>query len=148
MVFAATALVGSFAARSSAPLADRFGIVATLIGLGVVSEVFGYDRSADGLPAYDFAVVSEGSRPVRTDTGLCVHVEHGLERAASADLVIALGWEEPDAVARIAIDGLDRGKSVIVPGAPNRVAAMLNRLAPRWVLLPMLGRSHPGRQKL
>jgi MFS family permease len=37
VVFAATALVGSFAARSSAPLADRFGIVATLIGLGVVS---------------------------------------------------------------------------------------------------------------
>ena len=37
VVFAATALVGSFAARYSAPLADRFGIVAALIGLGAVS---------------------------------------------------------------------------------------------------------------
>lgn len=65
-------------------------------GLGVVSEVFGYDRSADGLPTYDFAVVTERPGRVRTDTGLALHVEHGLERAASADLVVVLGWERED----------------------------------------------------
>ena len=47
------------------------------LGLGVVSEVFGYDRTVDGLPGYDFAVVSERPGRVRTDTGLLLHVEHG-----------------------------------------------------------------------
>ena len=56
-------------------------------------------------------------------------------------------WVEPDAVAKSAIDKLDRGRSVIVPGAPNRAAALLNRLAPRRVLLPLLARHHPGRHK-
>lgn len=62
-------------------------------GLGVVSEVFGYDRTADGLPGYDFAVAAVRPGPVRTDTGLVVHAEHGLERLASADLVCVLGWQ-------------------------------------------------------
>jgi MFS family permease len=38
-LFAVTALVGAFAARASAPAQERFGTVATLIGLGVVSAV-------------------------------------------------------------------------------------------------------------
>src|SRR5689334_19740085 len=67
-------------------------------GLGVVSEVFGYDRSADGLPAYDFAVAAPEPGPVRTDTGLQVLVEHGLERLATADLVCVLGWEHTELV--------------------------------------------------
>ena len=39
VVFAATATLGAVAARASAPLSERFGIVATLIGLGAVSAV-------------------------------------------------------------------------------------------------------------
>ena len=65
-------------------------------GLGVVSEVFGYDRRADGLPSYDFAVAAVEPGLVRTDTGLQVVVEHGLERLATADLVCVLGWEQPE----------------------------------------------------
>jgi hypothetical protein len=53
-------------------------------GLGVVAEVFGYDRSADGLPTYDFAVAASRPGLVRTDTGLQIVVEHGLERVATA----------------------------------------------------------------
>jgi transcriptional regulator GlxA family with amidase domain len=67
-------------------------------GLGVVSEVFGFDRSADGLPSYDFAVAAVRPGPVRTDTGLQVVVEHGLERVATADLVCVLGWEGAETV--------------------------------------------------
>jgi transcriptional regulator GlxA family with amidase domain len=59
----------------------------------VVAEVFGYDRSADGLPTYDFAVAAARPGTVRTDTGLQIVVEHGLERVATADLVCVLGWE-------------------------------------------------------
>ena len=67
-------------------------------GLGVVSEVFGYDRSADGLPSYDFAVAGVAPGRVRTDTGLQIVVEHGLARIADADLVCVLSWERPDLV--------------------------------------------------
>jgi transcriptional regulator GlxA family with amidase domain len=55
--------------------------------LGVVCEVFGIDRSDVGLPGFDFAVVSEGGRPVRSSAGFLVSPEHGLERAVEADLV-------------------------------------------------------------
>lgn len=55
--------------------------------LGVVCEVFGIDRSEVGLPGFDFAVVSEGGRPVWSSVGFTVSPEHGLERAAGADLV-------------------------------------------------------------
>lgn len=54
--------------------------------LGVVCEVFGIDRTAQGLPAYDFAVC--GERPGRLAArGFDIVVEHGLERLVSADLV-------------------------------------------------------------
>ena len=39
VIFAVTAFVGAFAARASAPAGERFGTVATLIGLGVISAV-------------------------------------------------------------------------------------------------------------
>lgn len=55
--------------------------------LGVFCEVFGIDRSDDGLPAYDFALVSAGGGSVPTRHGFSVLPTHGLERLASADLI-------------------------------------------------------------
>ena len=53
-------------------------------------------------------------------------------------------WKRRSQVATVAVDGLEKGKAVIVPGALNRAAAMLYHLAPRRLLLPLLARSHPG----
>jgi transcriptional regulator GlxA family with amidase domain len=55
--------------------------------LGVVCEVFGIDRSDVGLPAFDFAVVSEDGAPVQSSIGFTIAPTDGLERAARADLV-------------------------------------------------------------
>jgi transcriptional regulator GlxA family with amidase domain len=55
--------------------------------LGVVCEVFGVDRSDQGLPSFDFAVVAAEPGHVRTSLGFDLVVEHGLERAEGADLV-------------------------------------------------------------
>lgn len=55
--------------------------------LGVVCEVFGIDRSDVGLPAFDFAVVSEDGAPVQSSIGFTIAPTDGLERAAQADLV-------------------------------------------------------------
>ena len=55
--------------------------------LGVVCEVFGVDRSDDGLPVYDFAVASADGPAVRTINGFSLQVAHGLERLETADLI-------------------------------------------------------------
>ena len=48
--------------------------------LGVVCEVFGLDRSDEGLPVYDFAVASAEGPTLTTHAGLHHHHAHGLER--------------------------------------------------------------------
>src|SRR4051795_11470321 len=67
-------------------------------GLGVSAEVFGYDRRHMGLPAFDFGLVAEAPGPVRTDTGIGVTVEHGLERLARSDIISITAWELFDRV--------------------------------------------------
>jgi len=53
-------------------------------------------------------------------------------------------WLSAAQVARAAVDGLAEGRSVVIPGIANRVAAGVARAAPRRVLLPMLARQHPS----
>ena len=61
--------------------------------LGVVCEVFGVDRTDDGLPAYDFAVVSgetaagADTAPLASSAGFTVSTPYGLDRLREADLV-------------------------------------------------------------
>ncbi len=55
--------------------------------LGVVCEVFGTDRAADGFPAYRFDVISVDAAPVRTKSGFHITPTGGLDLAESADLV-------------------------------------------------------------
>jgi transcriptional regulator GlxA family with amidase domain len=67
-------------------------------GLGVSAEVFGYDRRHMGLPRFDFGLVSEAPGVLRTDTGIPITVEHGLERLARSDIVSITAWELFDRV--------------------------------------------------
>jgi short-subunit dehydrogenase len=53
-------------------------------------------------------------------------------------------WKSADAVAKAAVDGLASDKAVIVPGAPNRIAAAIYQHAPRRLVLPLIARNHPG----
>lgn len=79
--------------------------------------------------------------PVRTGFG----ERAGIPDAEAEKMLPKILWVAPDRVAATAVDGLARGRAVIVPGHANRVAALLYRVAPRRVLLPLLARSHPGR---
>ncbi|MCU1616420.1 MAG: AraC family transcriptional regulator [Frankiales bacterium] len=65
--------------------------------LGVLSEVFGLDRSRDGLPRYDFAVCALRPGRLATSSGYAIHAEHGIDRLAVADLVAVPSWS-PEAV--------------------------------------------------
>jgi transcriptional regulator GlxA family with amidase domain len=53
---------------------------------GTVCEVFGVDRSDDGLPRYDFAVVAGEPPPLRT-LDFTMQPFYGLERLEPADLI-------------------------------------------------------------
>ena len=53
-------------------------------------------------------------------------------------------WETPEDVARAGIAGLDRGRSVVIPGAANRVGAYAGRILPKSLLVPILARQHPS----
>src|SRR5689334_4094698 len=55
---------------------------------GVVCEVFGIDRGADGVPNFDFRVCGpQANRPLRTTVGAQLTPEHGLDGLVGADLV-------------------------------------------------------------
>jgi len=89
--------------------------------LGVVCEVFGVDRTDDGLPRYDFAVVAGEPGPLRSSAGFSIDPADGLDRLESAHLIAVLpasddrcygaGWPQPMLVAlRRAVD---RGAQVL-----------------------------------
>jgi transcriptional regulator GlxA family with amidase domain len=58
-------------------------------GLGIVGEVFA-SRTRRGLPAFELSVCTDTPGQVRTDLGVTINVEHGLNRLAEVDLVILL----------------------------------------------------------
>jgi transcriptional regulator GlxA family with amidase domain len=66
---------------------------AASLGLGIVAEVFGYDRTARGVPDFDLVTCAARPGPVGTDAGLTLMVEHGLDRLITADLVMVLAGE-------------------------------------------------------
>jgi transcriptional regulator GlxA family with amidase domain len=62
--------------------------------LGVLCEVFGTDRTCDGLPAYDFAVVAAEDGPLRSAAGFALSTQFGLDRLESADLIAVPAVDE------------------------------------------------------
>ena len=68
----------------------------------------------------------------------------GISDADAEALLPAPLWVPAAEVAREAIDGLQTGRPVIIPGRFNRAAAALYHLAPRRLLVPLLARGHPG----
>jgi transcriptional regulator GlxA family with amidase domain len=62
----------------------------------VTAEIFGCDRSAEGLPSYDYAVTAAAPGMIRTDVGLPIVVEAGLDRLSAPDLGIVVCWDQTD----------------------------------------------------
>ena len=85
--------------------------------LGVLCEVFGIDRTEQGLPAIRFEVVTEHPGQVATSGGFSLNVGAGLARAASADLVAVPAYQRdldlPAAVAQTLRDAVRRGSRVL-----------------------------------
>ncbi len=62
--------------------------------LGVVHEVFGVDRSEDGVPLIDFRACSERpGEPIAMANGVSITTSHSLADADDADLVVAPAYD-------------------------------------------------------
>ncbi|HEV2782717.1 MAG TPA: helix-turn-helix domain-containing protein [Actinophytocola sp.] len=122
--------------------------------LGIVCQVFGLDRSDDGLPVYDFAICGRRPREVPTTSGFPVRVTHGLDRVAAADLVTVPAWPTLDEPIEPAVlDALrtaaERGARIlsVCSGAFALAAAGLldgRRAATHWQFADLLARRYPG----
>jgi transcriptional regulator GlxA family with amidase domain len=122
--------------------------------LGVVCEVFGTDRSADGLPAYDFAVCAAERPPLRTSSGFRIDTPFGLERLAAADLIAIPGWRgvdqrPPDALLDALRMAVDRGACVMSICSGTFVLAEAGLLDGRratthWRLVKTLAERYPA----
>ena len=65
-------------------------------GLGVTAEVFACGSRGEGIPQYEYCVTALEPGVIRTDVGLPILVESGLDRLASADLAIVVCWDSID----------------------------------------------------
>jgi hypothetical protein len=74
--------------------------------------------------------------PVPTEFGEVAGVDEGLMNIPGVSV-------SPADVASAAVDGLERGKRVVVPGAATRAAALLGSASPRWMTLEALRRFYP-----
>jgi transcriptional regulator GlxA family with amidase domain len=119
--------------------------------LGVLCEVFGYDRSDQGLPTYDFAVVACCEPPLRATGGFLLDTPHRLDRLATADLIAVPAWPgepPPEALLQALRDAVARGGRVlsVCSGAFVLAAAGLldgRRAATHWRYAPDLAARYP-----
>src|SRR5690606_28794511 len=76
---------------------------------GVVCEVFGRDRSEDGVPRGDFRVRGPvAGQPVRTSVGARVVPDHGLDATDDVDLVVVPAIRIGSAYPREVLDAVRR----------------------------------------
>ncbi|MFF3617345.1 GlxA family transcriptional regulator [Streptomyces sp. NPDC002580] len=122
-----------------------------LLAAGIVAEVFG--PHGEALPGFDLALCTDQPGSVLTDVGVPLTVTHGLDRLASADLVIALPWAEfrtppARAVLTALTDAHERGALVsahCVGTFALAAAGLLNgrRATTHWRFAELLARRHP-----
>jgi transcriptional regulator GlxA family with amidase domain len=123
---------------------------------GVICEVFGIDRTEDGLPAYDFAVVGGEPGPLRSANEFTMQPKYGLDRLAEADLIAlpALGatrlarHEYPEELLTALRDAVDRGARVLSVCSGAFIlgeAGLLDnrRCTTHWMYAAELARRYP-----
>ncbi|MER8373858.1 helix-turn-helix domain-containing protein [Mesorhizobium sp. M1406] len=121
--------------------------------LSVPCLVFGEDRTALGLPRFDFRICAVKAGPIHTEAGLTVTAPHGLEGLDSADIVIIPSWhhlgEPPSPLLMEALRRAHRRGALIVGlclGTFAIAAAGLlsgRRAATHWAYSEQLQTLHP-----
>jgi transcriptional regulator GlxA family with amidase domain len=96
------------------------GVTPNMIGaltFGIVTEVFGYDRTDLGLPEFDFAIVPAEEGPIRTRYGATMTLGGDLSRVDDSDLVLVMPWESftqpPERYLEALCRAYDRGATIM-----------------------------------
>ena len=88
-----------------------------LFEFGVLAEVFGIDRTDEGIAPFDYRVCAETPGPLDSRNGTTVTAAFGLEAAADADLVAVPASSSArtpsPAVVQVLRDAVDRGAWVM-----------------------------------
>jgi short-subunit dehydrogenase len=74
--------------------------------------------------------------PVPTEFGDAAGIDDGLFEVPGAA-------KSPEQVAKIAVNAMEKGRRVVVPGIANRLGAVAGHYTPRSIVLPLLGRFYP-----
>lgn len=113
----------------------------------------GYAASKAFVLSYTHALRGELKGTGVTATALCPGpVDTGFGEAAGftdeqMGTVPKFMWVSAGDVARAAVEGLDKGRAVVIPGAANRVTAAAGYLTPKKVLVEAMARMHPALRK-
>ncbi|MCB7137985.1 helix-turn-helix domain-containing protein [Cellulosimicrobium marinum] len=121
---------------------------------GVVCEVFGLDRSDQGVPPFDFRVCGpHPGEPVRTSVGAQLVPAHGLDAVDDADLVVVpairIGTPYPDEVLDALRRASARGATMLSVCSGVFVLAAAGvidgrRVTTHWMHADELRRRHPS----
>jgi short-subunit dehydrogenase len=68
----------------------------------------------------------------------------GFDAHEAEDALPSFMWVDAAKVAKDAVDGMDAGRMVVIPGLANRAGSVLAQVSPRSLLVPLLARRHPG----
>jgi short-subunit dehydrogenase len=109
-----------------------------------------YGASKSFVLSYGWALAAELKGTGVTVTTLCPGpVETGFAEAAgmtdeeAAASLPSFMWLPSAQVAKVAVEALDAGRPVVIPGAANRVGALAGHLVPTSWLVRLLARQHP-----
>ncbi|MDP2774930.1 MAG: SDR family oxidoreductase [Nocardioides sp.] len=80
--------------------------------------------------------------PGPVDTGFVAAA--GFAEGDAEKALPSIMWVPAEQVAKEAVEGLAKGRLMVIPGLANRVTAAVSQVAPRSVLVPILARVHPG----
>ena len=78
--------------------------------------------------------------PVQTNFGEAA----GFTEDETDGALPAFMWETAEDVAKAAVEGMAKGRRVVIPGVANVVGAYAGRIAPKSLLVPILARQHPA----
>ena len=112
----------------------------------------GYAASKSFVLSYSQALAAEVRGSGVSVTSLCpgpvktgfFEAADGLSAGDAESALPGFMWVSAAEVARAAVDGLARGRLVVIPGMANRATAALSQVTPRSLLLPILTKGHPG----
>ena len=103
--------------------------------------VLSYTRSISGeLKGTGVSITALCPGPVETGFGQAA----GFTREDEENALPRFMWEPAENVARLGLDALAKGQTVVIPGVANRISANLANIVPKSLLVPLLASRHPG----